>query len=216
MPNNPRKSLQPLRIAVLASGEGATLQALLDAIVADELAAQVVCVVSNNSEAGALRRARLAGIPVLHLSATTHPNPTDLDAALTAALQEAETEVVVTAGYMKRLGPLVMETFKGCMINVHPSLLPKFGGKGMFDRHVHEAVLAAGESESGASVHFVEGDYDTGRVIAQVRIPVLADDTVGTLAERVKLRERLLLVEVLHRRALDGHFEGCSRADVKT
>ncbi|HWT54787.1 MAG TPA: formyltransferase family protein, partial [Rhodocyclaceae bacterium] len=124
-----------------------------------------------------------------------------------AALLDARPDVVVTAGYMKRLGPQIMAAFRRRMLNVHPSLLPKYGGQGMYDRHVHAAVLAAGEAESGASVHFVEGDYDSGPVIAQARVPVLAGDTVETLAARVKLRERELLVEVLQARALTGRFD---------
>ena len=207
MPNKPLKSLPPLRIAVLASGEGQTLQALLDAVAEGRLAAVIVLVVSNNADAGALRRARRAGIATLHLSAATHPVPEALDAALTAALQAAAPEVVVTTGYMKRLGPLVMNAFRRRMINVHPSLLPKYGGQGMYDRYVHAAVLAAGEQESGATVHFVEGDYDSGLPIARACVPVLAGDTVESLAARVKQRERRLLVDVLEQRAMRGHFD---------
>ena len=208
MPNKPGKSLPPLRMGVLASGEGLTLQALLDAIASGRLAAEVVLVVSNNAAAGALSRAREAGIATQHLSSATHPDPAALDAALAQALEAAGAEIVVTTGYMKRLGPQVMAAFRRRMINVHPSLLPKFGGQGMYDRHVHAAVLAAGVTESGASVHFVEGDYDSGPVIAQARVPVLAGDTVESLSERVKQRERVLLVDVLQQRALTGQFGG--------
>lgn len=215
MTNKPDKPLQPLRLAVLASGEGQTLQALLDAIATGELAAALVLVVSNNAEAGVLRRARQAGIATLHLSAATHPDLVGLDAAMTGALLEARPDVVVTAGYMKKLGPQVMAAFHRRMINVHPSLLPKYGGAGMYDRHVHAAVLAAGEIESGATVHFVEGDYDSGPVIAQASVPVLAGDTVDSLAERVKQRERRLLVEVLQERAVHGAFVACSREKEK-
>jgi phosphoribosylglycinamide formyltransferase 1 len=208
MSNNNRNSLPPLRIAVLASGEGLTLQALLGAIAAGDLRAEIVLVVSNNAEAGALRRARQAGIDTLHLSAATHPDPAMLDAALTAILLASGPELVVTTGYMKRLGPQVMAAYRQRMINVHPSLLPSYGGQGMYDRYVHEAVLAAGETESGVSVHFVEGDYDSGPVIAQARVPVMSGDTIETLSERVKQRERLLLIDVLQRRAEEGRFIG--------
>lgn len=201
MSNKPHK---PLRIAVLASGEGLTLQALIDAMAANELRAEIVCVISNNVAAGALKRARQAGIATQHLSSLTHGE--ELDVALTAALQAAAPDLVVLTGYMKRLGPCLLAAFGGRIINVHPSLLPKYGGQGMYDHHVHTAVLAAGEHESGATVHYVEGDYDSGRIIAQARVPVLADDTPATLAERVKQRERLLLVAVLQQRALHGHF----------
>jgi len=208
MTNKPDKPVQPLRLAVLASGEGQTLQAMLDAIDTGTLAAELVLVISNNADAGALRRAQQAGIPIRHLSAATYPDPTALDAAMAAVLQEAGAEVVVTVGYMKKLGPQLMAAFRRRMINVHPSLLPKYGGAGMYDRHVHAAVLAAGDVESGASVHFVEGDYDSGPLLAQAKVPVLAGDTVETLAERVKQRERVLLLDVLQQRAMDGHFAG--------
>ncbi len=200
--------MKPLRIAVLASGEGLTLQALLDAIARGELPASVVLVVSNNADSGALQRAAAHGVTGVYLSAATHPDAEALDAAIAAALQSASPDVVVTAGYMKRIGPHVLAFGKDRMINVHPSLLPKYGGQGMYDRHVHAAVLAAGEKESGATVHFVEGDYDSGRLIAQAKVPVLNDDSVETLAARVKQCERALLIEVLRARAETGHFKG--------
>lgn len=215
MPNNSRKSLPTLRIAILASGEGQTLQALLDAIAEERLAVVIAMVISNNADAGALRRARAAGIATRHLSAVTHPDRAALDAALTQVLVEAEAEIVVTTGYMKRLGPQVMATFARRIVNIHPSLLPKYGGQGMYDHHVHAAVLAADEPESGCSVHFVEGDYDSGPVIAQACVPVLKGDTVDSLSERVKQRERLLLVDVLQERALTGSF-GPALSDVLT
>lgn len=215
MPNNSRKSLPTLRIAILASGEGQTLQALLDAIVEERLAVVIAMVISNNADAGALRRARAAGIATRHLSAATHPDPAALDAALAQVLLEADAEIVVTTGYMKRLGPQVMATFARRIVNIHPSLLPKYGGQGMYDHHVHAAVLAADEPESGCSVHFVEGDYDSGPVIAQACVPVLKGDTVDSLSERVKQRERLLLVDVLQERALTGSF-GPALSDVLT
>ena len=208
--------MPPLRIAVLASGEGMTLQALLDAIAAGRLAGEIVAVVSNNADSGALRRARVAGLPAIHLSAATHADAAALDAALTACLQAAAPDVVVTAGYMKRLGPQVMAAFRRRMINVHPSLLPKYGGTGMYDRHVHAAVLAAGEVESGATVHFVEGDYDSGPAIAQVRVRVLPGDTPETLAERVKLRERELLVDVLRQFASTRQLAPLSLSATRT
>jgi phosphoribosylglycinamide formyltransferase-1 len=195
-------------MAVLASGEGHTLQAVLDAIEARSLNAEVCCVISNNADAGVLQRARQAGIATVHLSAATHAQAAALDAALTTALQQSGAALILTAGYMKRLGPQVLATFQGRMINVHPSLLPKYGGAGMYGSHVHAAVLAAGESESGASVHFVAGDYDSGPLIAQASVPVLPGDTVASLEQRVKNRERLLLLQVLKLRAESGRFSG--------
>jgi phosphoribosylglycinamide formyltransferase 1 len=186
-----------LRIGVLASGEGTTLQAILDACAAGELAARVVAVVSNNSDAGALRRAREAGARAIHRSSKTHPAPELLDRAILDALLEHQVELVMLAGYMKKLGPILLEHYRGRIINTHPALLPKFGGHGMYGMRVHEAVLAAGETTSGPSVHLVEAEYDTGRVLAQAPVPVLADDTPQTLAARVQERERRLVVDVL-------------------
>ena len=186
-----------LRIGVLASGEGTTLQAILDACQAGELAARVVVVVSNNSDSGALRRARAVGAPAVHLSGKTHPDPAALDRAICDALRSNEVELVMLAGFMKKLGPGLLEHYRGRILNTHPALLPKFGGHGMYGMRVHEAVLAAGESESGPSVHLVEAEYDTGRVLAQAQVPILSGDTPQTLALRVQERERRLVVTVL-------------------
>jgi phosphoribosylglycinamide formyltransferase 1 len=186
-----------LRIGVLASGEGTTLQAILDACNAGELAARVVAVVSNNSDSGALRRARAAGAQAIHLSGKTHPDPAALDRAIVDALRSNGVELVMLAGFMKKLGPGLLEHFAGRILNTHPALLPKFGGHGMYGMRVHEAVLAAGESKSGPSVHLVEAEYDTGRVLAQAEVPVLSGDTPQALAARVQERERRLVVAVL-------------------
>lgn len=186
-----------MKIGVLASHEGTTLQAVLDACAQDALKAQVALVISNNSASGALRRARIAHVPALHISDATHPDPTERDLAIRTALRAAEVDVVLLAGFMKKLGPLTLEAFAGRILNTHPALLPKFGGPGMFGAHVHRAVLASDEEVSGASVHLVEREYDTGPVIAQVHVKVAVNDTVETLAERVQAAERQLVVRVL-------------------
>jgi phosphoribosylglycinamide formyltransferase-1 len=185
-----------VKIGVLASHEGTTLQAVLDACASGSLLAQVALVISNNSGSGALRRAAAAGVPAHHLSGTAHPDPAELDAAIRDALVEAGVDVVFLAGYMKRLGPKVLEAFAGRILNTHPALLPKFGGEGMYGMNVHRAVIAAGERESGPSVHLVDGDYDTGAVVEQRRVPVEPGDTPETLAARVQACERELVVDV--------------------
>jgi phosphoribosylglycinamide formyltransferase-1 len=187
-----------LRIGALASHEGTTLQAILDASADGSLAARVVAVVSNNSDSGALRRARAAGAEALHLSSKTHPEPEVLDAAITQALVERGVEVVMLAGYMKKLGSQLLSRYQGRILNTHPALLPKFGGHGMYGMRVHEAVLRAGEIESGSSVHLVDAEYDTGRVLAQAQVPVVSGDTPQSLAARVQERERRLVVTVLN------------------
>ena len=194
-----------MKIGVLASHEGTTLQAIIDACTAGALAATVVTVISNNRDAGALHRARAAGIGVHHLSSRTHSEAEALDAAICQALVEDEVDVVVLAGYMKKLGPQTLVRFRGRVLNTHPALLPKFGGTGMYGVRVHEAVLAAGEVKSGASVHLVDEDYDTGPVIAQAEVAVLEGDTPDRLGARVQERERALLVDVLARIA-DGRI----------
>src|SRR5580704_5175846 len=186
-----------MRIAVLASGEGTTLQAVLDACASGRLAARVGVVISNNAAAGALRRARIAGVPTRHLSAASAGGPGAQDQALSRTLVEFGTDLVLLAGYMKRLGALTLAHFAGRIINIHPALLPQFGGQGMYGLNVHRAVLAAGLKISGASVHWVDEDYDTGAVIAQVRVPVEAGDSAQSLATRVQAAERELVVEVL-------------------
>jgi phosphoribosylglycinamide formyltransferase 1 len=185
-----------VKIGVLASHEGTTLQAVLDACASGSLPARVVLVISNNSGSGALRRAAAAGVPARHLSGAAYPDPADLDVAICDALLAAPVDLVFLGGYMKRLGPKVLSAFSGRILNTHPALLPKFGGEGMYGMNVHRAVIAAGERESGASVHLVDGEYDTGTVLEQRRVPVEPDDTPETLAARVQECERALVVDV--------------------
>ena len=186
-----------MRIAVLASHEGSVLQAMLDACADARIAARIVLVVSTNSDSGALRRAREAGIAARHLSAATHPDPGALDRAIADALDAASVDLVILAGYMKRLGPTVLQRYAGRLLNTHPSLLPKFGGAGFYGRRVHDAVLASGDQESGATVHWVTGDYDTGPIVAQTRVPIDANETALSLETKVKAVERTLLIETL-------------------
>ena len=185
------------QIGVLASHEGSVLQAVIDATRDQRLQAGVGLVISNNSQSGALRRAAELGIPGLHLSTRTHRRPVELDRAIANALSDARIDIVLLAGYMRRLGPVTLDTFAGQLLNTHPSLLPRYGGRGFFGLRVHEAVLAAGDTESGATVHVVERDYDSGPILAQARVPVLPDDTPESLEQRVKRCERDLLITTL-------------------
>ena len=185
------------RIAVLASHGGSILQAAMDACGSGVLNAEVVAVISNNSGSMALRRARGAGIATRHLSGHTHPQPAALDAAICATLQEARPDWVLLAGYMKKLGPQTLDAFQGRILNVHPALLPKHGGRGFYGRRVHQAVVDAGDAETGATVHLVDADYDTGPVVAQVRVPVKAGDRAQDVEQRVQRAERQLVVDTL-------------------
>lgn len=187
----------PLRLAIFASGEGTTLAAIIDACANGSLMAEIVVVISNNRDSGVLHRARECSLPHVYLSSLTHTDPEALDAAILNALISAKAEFVVLAGFMKKIGPQVLSAYQGKIINTHPALLPKFGGPGMYGQRVHEAVLAAKEKYSGASVHLVTEEYDAGSIIAQVQVPVLAEDTVAMLSERVQTAERTLLVQTL-------------------
>ena len=196
----------PVRIAVLVSGGGTNLQALLEALQRESGAgsgerrrAQITRVITDRASAGALDRGRRSGIPT-----TVLRDPGDA-AELLAAL--ADADLVVLAGYLKLVPAPVVARFRWRMINIHPALLPAFGGPGMYGRRVHEAVLASGARVSGATVHYVDEQYDRGPIIAQVRVSVAADDTPDTLAARVLTAEHRLLPRVvleLVRRGLPG------------
>ena len=189
----------PLRLGFLASHGGTNLQAILDAITSGDLAAQACAVISNNSSAAALERARNLSIDALHLSSATHPCARALDAAILEALRDRRVNLIVLAGYMKKIGPLVLEAYARRVLNIHPALLPKFGGQGMYGMHVHEAVLAAGERLTGVTVHLVDGDYDRGPILAQVEVPVEPGDTPQALQARVLEQEHFIYTDTLRR-----------------
>jgi phosphoribosylglycinamide formyltransferase-1 len=188
-----------LRIGLLASHGGSNLGAIVAACHEGRIGAEPVVVIGNNSDAFALERARRAGIPVYHLSSRTHPDPAVLDAAIADALTRYGVDLVALAGYMKRLGPRVLDRWRGRIINVHPSLLPEFGGQGMYGARVHEAVLAAGVPVTGVTIHLVTEEYDQGPALAQRQVPVLPGDTADSLAARVLPEEHALYVETLGR-----------------
>ena len=177
-----------VRVAVLASGGGTNLQALLDALT-DSPLARVARVITNRPTAGAVDRARRNGIPTSVLRDPDDP------AELLTALGDAH--LVVLAGYLKLIPAPVVARFRGRMINIHPALLPDFGGPGMYGHRVHEAVLASGAKESGVTVHFVDEAFDRGAIIAQMRVPVERGDTPDTLAARVLEAEHHLLPKVV-------------------
>lgn len=179
---------QPVRVAVLVSGGGTNLQALLDAL-HDSPIARVTRVISNRPDAGALDRARRAGVPTTVLRDAG--DPAELQAAL------ADAQLVVLAGYLKLVHASIVARFRGRMINIHPALLPDFGGPGMYGHHVHEAVLASGATESGATVHFVDEVFDRGEIIAQERVRIEPHDTPDRLAARVLAAEHRLLPKVV-------------------
>lgn len=186
-----------LRLGFLASHGGSNVQAIIDACRAGKLDAELCVVICNNSKSQVLDRARQAGIATCHLSSHTHPDPEALDAAMLEMLRNHRVNLIVLAGYMRKLGPRTLAQYRGRVLNIHPALLPKFGGTGMYGHHVHEAVIAAGEKESGATIHLVTEEYDRGPIIAQRKIPVLAGDTPDSLAARVLEVEHQLYADTL-------------------
>ncbi|MBK36356.1 MAG: phosphoribosylglycinamide formyltransferase [Gemmatimonadetes bacterium] len=185
------------RLGVLASGGGTNFQAVLARIQSGELPAEVVVVISNNSGSGALRRARGNQIDAIHLSGLTHPDPVSLDRAIEGALHERRVDLVLLAGYMKKLGPRTLERYRDRILNIHPALLPAFGGQGMYGRRVHEAVVASGATESGVTVHLVDEHYDNGPIVAQETVPVEDGDSPETLGARVLELEHTLFPAVV-------------------
>jgi phosphoribosylglycinamide formyltransferase-1 len=180
--------MTPVPVAVLVSGGGTNLQALLD-VLAESPVARVSRVVSSRAEAGALERARRAGVPTAVLA-----DPTDA-AEIVAAVGDAG--LVVLAGYLKRVPAAAVTRFRWRLINIHPALLPGFGGPGMYGRRLHEAVLASGTAISGATAHYVDEELDRGAIIAQWPVPVRSDDTPESLAARVLEVEHRLLPQVV-------------------
>jgi formyltetrahydrofolate-dependent phosphoribosylglycinamide formyltransferase len=178
------------RLAVLASGGGTNLQAMLDYFDAlgPARAADVVLVASDRPDAGALSRARARGIPTASLRGKANPQ----GEPMANALHAAQVDYVVLAGYLRLVPGDVVRGYAGRIVNVHPALLPAFGGAGMYGHHVHEAVIAAGAASSGPTVHFVDEQFDHGAVIAQWALPVRAGDTADTLAARVLRVEHAL------------------------
>jgi phosphoribosylglycinamide formyltransferase 1 len=186
-------------LAFLASHGGSNMQAILDAISRGDLAAKPAVVISNNSDSQALKRARQENIRCYHLSNETHPDPSQLDQAIVAVLKAHQTDLVILAGYMKKIGHTVLSAYQGRILNIHPALLPDFGGRGMYGKRVHEAVLAAGAAETGVTVHLVDEHYDHGPILAQTRVPVDPDDTIDTLAARVLKCEHQLYADTIGR-----------------
>jgi len=188
-----------MKLGFLASHNGSNMQAIIDACKAGTLDAEPAVVISNNSMSGALERARKESIPCYHISGAKYGTPEEEDQAILDTLRRHEVDVVVLAGYMKKLGAKTLAGFAGAILNIHPALLPKFGGAGMYGRRVHEAVLAAAEKESGPTVHVVDAQYDSGPILAQRRVPVLPDDTPDTLAARVLEQEHVIFAETLQK-----------------
>lgn len=184
-----------MKLGFLASHRGSSMRAIVDACRSGLLDAQPRVVISNNANSPALDWAGEQGIRTFHLSSKTHPLPEELDAAIAGALSAEQVDMVLLSGYMKMVGPRTLAAFPARILNVHPALLPRFGGAGMYGTRVHEAVLAAGETVSGVTIHLVDEEYDRGPIVAQSVVPVRPGDDAGSLAARVLVEEHRLYVD---------------------
>ena len=179
-------------IAVFASGNGSTLQSIIDNINNGTLRAEICLVVSDNPDAFALGRAIQASIPTYIIRSKTI---TDIDMELTKELQKYDIDLIVLAGYLKMIGEKLISKYT--IINTHPGLLPEYGGKGMYGIHVQEAALQAGEEYGGVTVHYVNSEYDKGAIIAQTKVKIEKDDTPEGLFAKIQAAEKIQLTEVL-------------------
>jgi len=189
---------QQLNIAVFASGKGSNLSAILEAINAGRIPnSRIEMVISNNSDSGALEIARKNNLPALHCSRKQFNSDDEFTTFLLSALRSHGVNFIVLAGYMKKLDARMIREFRNRILNVHPALLPAFGGEGMYGRHVHEAVLRSHQTISGATVHIVDEDYDHGPIVLQEQVKVNPTDTPESLAERIVKIEHKLYPEAI-------------------
>jgi len=194
----------PLRLGFLASHAGSSMRAVVNAIGAGNLDAEAAIVISNNADAEALVFARAHGLVGEHISKKTAGSDAEADRSILGAFERTDVNLIVLSGYLRMVGPLTLERYRDRILNIHPALLPKYGGKGMYGRFVHEAVLAAKEDVSGASVHLVDEEYDHGPVISQKTVQISPGETVDTLRDKVIAIEGALFVETLRQIADRG------------
>ncbi len=192
-----KHNAKPIRLAVFASGRGSNLEAILRNIANGSLTAEVALVISNRSSAGALEIARQEGIPSFHVSSKHFAGEQEYESHLLKLLADHQIELIVLAGYLKRIPGSVIRQYRNRILNIHPALLPAFGGPGLYGHFVHEAVLNYGCKVSGATVHLVDEEYDTGAPVLQRCVPVLDDDTPETLSDRVLQVEHQIFSEAI-------------------
>lgn len=186
-----------MNIAVFASHGGSDLQAIINGCKNELMSAKVTVVISNNGDSLALQRAKRENIPAYHLSVKKCGDEAKLAKEILYILSEYEVDMIFLAGYMRMLHTSIIEKFKNRIFNIHPALLPKYGGKGMYGMNVHNAVIAGHETETGVTIHRVDSEYDSGEIVAQTKVPVKTDDTAEILAARVLEREHTFLIEVI-------------------
>ena len=183
----------------MASHGGTNLQAIMDACSSGIIYGEVSVVISNNSNSYALERARKVGIEAIHLSSHTHSGPEQLDMAISDVMIKHKVDLVILAGYMKRLGKCILESFPNKVVNSHPSLLPLHGGRGMYGDRVHDSVLKSGDNESGITIHLVDSEYDHGEIVSQTKVCVSPDDSVSSLRSRIQNKGDSLWIKTIER-----------------
>lgn len=186
-----------MKISFIASHGGSSAKQIIAAMQQQIIHAELGSLITNNSDSAFLSWAKAQNLPIQVINAKTHPTAEDEDAAIAKALSDTQSDLIVLSGYMKKIGPQTLTQFAGKILNIHPSLLPNHGGRGMYGDRVHSAVLKAGETVSGASIHVVTDHYDEGPILNQKQVPVNQDDTVESLRARVQSIESDLYIETL-------------------
>ncbi len=186
-----------MNITVFASHGGSDMQAIIDGCKSKKIKATVVAVIGNNADSLAMERAQREGIDHYCLSHKEINDQAELSHRMLEIIEAHKTDMIFLAGYMRKLDDVILKKYENRVFNIHPALLPKYGGQGMYGIHVHEAVIRAGEKVSGVTIHRVNEQYDSGDIIAQTEVPVLEGDTAEILAERVLKREHAFLVEII-------------------
>ena len=192
-----------MKIAFLASHGGSAARYLIGAARRGELDVEIGPLVTNNRESRIFEWCESNEVDVHHISSRTHPDEAERDLAISSVLSGSNSNFVVLSGYMKMIGPKMLESFENRILNVHPALLPKFGGKGMYGDRVHQAVLDSHETVSGATIHLVNAEYDEGPVLVQESVPIVSNETVDSLRQKVQALEGPLFLKAI--RSLDAN-----------
>ena len=185
------------KIAIFASGRGSNFKTIYEKIISGGIPAEISMVVSNNPNCGAINFAKKNILPTLIVNKTRYPNPNTQNMILKQCLIKAEVDLICLAGYMKMIPENIVSHFENCILNIHPALLPDFGGKGFYGIKVHELVIQSNAAESGATVHFVDGKYDHGPIVVQEKVSIKVDDTANSLADKVLAVEHRIYPEVV-------------------
>jgi len=184
-------------IVVFASGSGSNFQSIIDAVQRGDIPACITGLISNKPDIGAIERANNSDIPTRVVNPDSLSEDSEFEEILSSQLEEWKTDLIVLAGYLKKIPSGIIKKYPNRILNIHPSLLPKFGGKGFYGSNVHKAVLEAGDPESGCTVHIVTEEFDKGPILAQTKVPVHENDTPQILAERILKEEHKLFPETI-------------------